>query len=652
MQAIPSHKLSSPGGFCLKLLLCLLWAQPALAQQGSQMDVTVEGEPEDARAPSAWRSRLDLERLQRTGGDLAEGVGAQAGVYARRLGADGARAELTVRGGSSQQVLVLLDGVPLNAARGGGVDLSLLPPSLLQSAVVHRGGSAARFGAGALGGALSLRSRLPRRGLVASATTGAGSFGTWRAGGALSGGGQELRGLLALEGLWTQGDFPFEDDQGGERVRVNADAQRLSGLNTLVWEPAPRWQLRLTSLLSQVDRGVPGVAEFQDVLSQARGQERRAVLAAQARRAELVDLPGALVDLELHASWSGQDNQYRNPQRLLRGDLPFESQLLDQSLQSGALASAYLGSLLGHVGVQLRSEGLRRRELVQPDRFAVDRFWRSGASLFADAEYLLWEERVSLLAALRLQWVEGFGWTPSPSVGVRAQASGSLTLMGNLARAWRPPGFDELYLKQEFLEGDPSLRPEDALSADLGLRWQPAPWLRAELVGFWLEIDDLILFLPVSQTLFRAQNTGAVTSRGAELSLELRPAPWCSLQGAGTWTDASLQAPPQDPLPGRPALEGQLRASLHGPRWEVFAGVRGRSALYLDNFGNLSDPAALFVDAGVVARPWKQLQLSLVGRNVLDERGAVDSLQQPLPGASLYAQLSWSLEPEPQEEEP
>jgi hypothetical protein len=51
-----------------------------------------------------------------------------------------------------------------------------------------------------------------------------------------------------------------------------------------------------------------------------------------------------------------------------------------------------------------------------------------------------------------------------------------------------------------------------------------------------------------------------------------------------------------------------------------------------------------------VVQPWPQLRLSLVGRNFLDERGAVDALQQPLPGASLYAQLQWALEPDPEDE--
>jgi vitamin B12 transporter len=627
---------------------CALWPLDAAAQEVD--DVVVEAPAEDARAPSAWRSRVDLARLQQTGGDLAEGLGALPGVTVRRQGGPGARAELTARGGSAQQVLVLLDGVPLNAARGGGVDLALIPPALLSGAAVHRGGGGARFGSGALGGAVSLTPALPERGARWSLQGDAGSFGTWGANAAAAGAAGPLRALVALDGLLSDGDFRFEDDQGSPRTRINADVARASALGVLVFAPAPRWTLRLTGLLSEAERGAPGLAEFQDVLSEARAADGRALTTLRLRGEALVQTPDLFIDFEAFVAWRREEARYENPQRLLRSAAPFESEALDQSGRAGVLVAWGLGrGLFGHVGGEAARDGLEQRARDPLGAWARLRARRDQGALFADAEWALWGERASLLGALRLEAVEGVGVTPSPSLGVRVAPGGGVTVMGNAARAWRAPGFEELYLEQEFLQGDPALRPEDAVSLDLGARWEPRPWLRAEAVAFWLEIRDLILFLPVSPLLYRAQNTGAARARGVELSLEARPHPRVGLSGNWTWTDAALQLPPMDPLPGRPAHEVEASASLHGEGWEVFVRGRGRSTLTLDNFGSLRDPPALFVDAGVSARPWRGVMVSLTARNLLDERGAVDALQTPLPGASVTASLRWSGEREGEE---
>ncbi len=223
----------------------------------SEGDVWVEAPKQDARAPSAWRSTLDVGRLKLRGDDLGQALLGLPGVYVQRAGAEGARQSLSLRGASGQQVKVLLDGVALNPAASGGVDLGLLPPALLGAVEVYRGGSGARFGSGAVGGAVVLTPQLPRDGWSLSLSGALASFGTGKGSASVAAGGDELGALVSVTGLRTAGDFRFVDAQGSPLERLNADVQRLGALAVVRWAPSAGSELRLTGLWVDAERGQP-----------------------------------------------------------------------------------------------------------------------------------------------------------------------------------------------------------------------------------------------------------------------------------------------------------------------------------------------------------------------------------------------------------
>ena len=76
-------------------------------------------------------------------------------------------------------------------------------------------------------------------------------------------------------------------------------------------------------------------------------------------------------------------------------------------------------------------------------------------------------------------------------------------------------------------------------------------------------------------------------------------------------------------------------------RGEVFVKGYGRSEVYLDNFESLSNPGFLTLDAGLKMVLGYGVSASLVGRNLMDHRRRVDALQAPLPGLSVYGQLTY-----------
>src|SRR5690606_25804552 len=120
-----------------------------------------------------------------------------ADVIGRALGADllarsPAQADLSIRGGSFEQILVLVDGVPVNDRQTGHFHLDVaVPLDAVERIEVLRGPASAIYGSSAIGGVVNIVTRRGTSDLHARAQT--GSFGAYAAG----------AGVGAARGAWS-----------------------------------------------------------------------------------------------------------------------------------------------------------------------------------------------------------------------------------------------------------------------------------------------------------------------------------------------------------------------------------------------------------------------------------------------------------------
>ena len=106
--------------------------------------------------PTASATVVEAERFAGELKSVAELAATAPGVAIRSSGGLGQLTTISIRGSSSGGVRVLLDGIPLDTAAGGGVDLSTIPLHWVDRVEVVRGAEGAYFGAGALGGAVNV----------------------------------------------------------------------------------------------------------------------------------------------------------------------------------------------------------------------------------------------------------------------------------------------------------------------------------------------------------------------------------------------------------------------------------------------------------------------------------------------------------------
>ncbi len=548
------------------------------------------------------------------------------GVAIRDSGASGVGVSL--RGTDPNQTLIVLDDVPLNLGLGG-VDLRQMSLDSLGRLDLHRGGSAL-FGAHAIGGALVMNSRETPRGAWSFVGTSLDSLGEMatRAGwghGTASGGGFATVSIRNAEG-----DFAFEDSNGAARIRENNDrlALHFSGRGMRLVGDSSRitWTLHH----HQENRGSPGVEQF------------------PTRSARMDDLFNvAVIQWATHDAWRGGDvraavwhqlrhSHHQDPAPQLPPGI--DNEHLDQRV-GGHVELDWRGGEWSSLRTRVESAtewaAIRRSEVHS-------RPTRTRLGWMLSEEMVFWDELLQLLAGVRLDWNDDTGAKWIPRAGVLVRPNRHIAIRLNGSRAYRPPSFEELHFDAGHVRGNPDLGPEDAWSVDAALELE---WKRfgARVGAFHLAIENLILFLPKTAFVFEADNSQSAISQGMESEMWWRPFQSTEIRGQWTWMDARF-VDTELALPARSPhrFSALIRQKFHG--LDAFVSVGWQEGFFLDRFEQLSEESRWMVNGGMRYRPVSWVDFGITGRNLLDKRDAVDSLQQPLPGRSVQLSLAFHFE--------
>lgn len=111
--------------------------------------------------------------------DLAELLSRQPGIAVSRSGGKGQVESIFIRGTSSAQSLILLDGVRLNLATTGGAQLGSLPLTFVERIEIIRGARASVYGADAMGGVINVITKPQQASQGGRLEASAGSNHSW-----------------------------------------------------------------------------------------------------------------------------------------------------------------------------------------------------------------------------------------------------------------------------------------------------------------------------------------------------------------------------------------------------------------------------------------------------------------------------------------
>ena len=209
--------------------------------------------------------------LERRGGDLARALDGWEGIVVRRAGNGPAAPQ--VRGGGPDEVLVLVDGFPVNDPFTGRADLSRIQSREVAGVTLLPGAQSVRAGNRAVAGVILVETR---RDVAPEGTAWAGSHGAWGGRGGASLG--ALTASATAEALPERFGYHVPDVRGGgEATRRNAGGAQYAAALTLTGP------VEVVARGSLVDRGLPGTttnptasAHGERPIGPARRADRRA----------------------------------------------------------------------------------------------------------------------------------------------------------------------------------------------------------------------------------------------------------------------------------------------------------------------------------------------------------------------------------------
>lgn len=469
-------------------LSCVAHAQQKQqSQQDIQETVTVVGDAEPVTVGQTARSVQVVETQEKSLAlqEVADGLRSDASVDVQQRGPMGVQSDVSIRGGSFEQTLVLLNGFRVNDSQTSHFNLDVPVPqqALAGMAVLHGSGSTL-YGADALSGVVNVSTWKPQESSLRM-RAGGGSFGSNMQG--ITGALATQRKSLVVAGQrdFSTGFIPGRDYRSasasaegrattflGESDVLLAGSDRSFGANQFYgnynsWERTKGWFIGATQALGS----------------------RTTAAVAYRRHADNYILirtnPAYYANNHTDASWQGA---------------------LRHNVSLGRVGKLF-------VGTEENTDSIRSNSL--------GKHGRNRTSLYADAD-LHWRA-ATFSVGLREEILSGGRVVSAPSFAGSVLLHKVWKLRGSAGYGFRLPTYTNLYYNDPTTVSNPTLKPETAWNFDGGVDWYPTGRVAASVTGFYARQSNAIDYVrPTSADKWQAKNLAAVRLTGVETSLQMR----------------------------------------------------------------------------------------------------------------------------------
>ncbi len=659
----------------LLLTATLLAAEP-------KTEVVVSSEQAREPASASVTEIVVGEQVPRDA-ELSELVAAAPGVRVQSLGGLGSFSGVSIRGSTLRQVLVRVDGIPLNPDGAAVMSLGAWPVGSFERVEVWRGPASGSLLDTPIGGTIALHTGRDTQPFLQ--LTG-GAWGTWRLRGVTpTVGGERIHAAAFADVLTTDADYPYYDDNGtlfsaidDRRPRRSNQRKRMLTSVLQLGGEAGRDRWRLMDAVLVRDEGVPGPIGRTSEQAQLITYRNLLGLSASHR-------PGAW-RVDTAGWWVARRERYTDE----AGEIGVGAERTDDLLHQLGLRTEATGLVLPWLAPSLALQ-VRHDRYTSRDLRAHTEIPRYRTGLDAGAGLKLTHPALDLGLDVggRLSWIDQRNLGPgdvvlatepprdvylfgAPVALVWARPLPGLRWTVGLARGVRPPDLTELFGDRGATIGNPGLVPESAWTADLGVQLTAidTPDVRVRIDGatYASWATDRIAWVRNSQLTSLPVNLDRARIFGGELALDLAALDWVDLRASVSLTDArqlsSDDAVHGKQLPGVPSVGAWTRVSLHDP-WRHFRighTMTMTGASYFDTINR--DRAAPRIFHDLFARAYLSrsgISLEVTVRNLADQIGqvvprdpvaadgttrvapVVDLVGWPLPGRTVMATLHWPL---------
>ncbi|MCD6526058.1 MAG: TonB-dependent receptor, partial [Desulfuromonas sp.] len=525
-----------------------------------------------------------------------------SGVDVRQRAGHGVQSDVSIRGGSYEQTLVMLNGISLSNPQTGHHNMDI-PVSLadIERIEIIKGPGARIYGANAMAGVINIITRRQTTPSVSaqlkvgeydylvSAVQSHFATGNWQ-------------NSLSASQQYSSG-FEQDEPTGFNIKTVNYQGRGEIGAQ----------ELELGAAYTDKKFGASRFY-FNAPYQKEKTETFIGYLAANLQHGSLNWRP--------QASWTHHEDLYTSAYGTNDTDTDkYAFQITGDSSCSWGNST---------FGVSTEREEMESSNLGDHDR--------DNYSLFLNHKIAVTDE-LTLGAGASAIYYSDWGWEYWPGAEASYKISRHLQWFASVAKAFRIPTYLEMYYNTPSNIGDPNLEPEEAWSWESGLRWQQKR-LSANLSLFLRDSDNLIDWSRASaDEPWRVRNVAESTTTGIEVGFDLKqPVAAIPLLGrlavSYTYLDHDADS---GGLESKYSLDN-LRHQLHGSVWldwhpKVSHVIKARVEERM--FG---DSSVVF-DTKISYQLNQAIELSLEASNLLDE-DYIESGDAPMPGRWVMAGIS------------
>lgn len=452
--------------------------------------VVVTGEPQAVPLEDADRSVsvIDTRENPELFHSWTDYAGLDPTLDLQQRAPNGVQGDLSIRGSSFSQTLVLINGLRVDDPQTAHHNLDIsLPLSSLERIEVLRGAGSTLYGSDAMGGAVNFLASPPAISQIRLGSS-VGNFGTNSQDGSLAYQNRRFSGEVSFDRDFSSGFMADRDYRNlslgstghiasplGDSSYVLAYGDRPFGANDFYgaypsWERTKSWLALFSQQLGQSTQVAFGYRRHTDNYVLVR------------------DDPGLYANNHVDDTWQGAVR--RRQSITTNGTLFYGGEFFRDAIASNNLGHHERNRGAGYVSYDLRA-------------------WRRFSFTIGARE--------EVYSSLQQQF--------SPSVSGGVWLSSHLKMHAAASHAFRLPSYTDLYYSDPTTVGNPYLRPEYAWSFEGGLDWRASDKLDGAVVVFHRREHngiDYVKFFPTD--LWHAWNIGRLRFTGVETSVRWRVA--------------------------------------------------------------------------------------------------------------------------------
>lgn len=427
--------------------------------------------------------------------DVLEGI---SSINVGSYGGQGATKTVMMRGSTASQVLVMMDGRPINSPRDGQVDFSNIPLNNVERVEVLRGPASNLYGSSAMGGTINIITKNPPRDkMKTDFTTGFGTFKSYT---------EKLNNAAKFGKFGYLLSAEYDSSAG---FRQNSDFEAKSMSAKLQYELAENNKLTINGGASKNSVGTPGPTTSPDYDDRQTSQK-------------------SFMDL----SWSFKPDEtlgvsakiFNNYERL-----QFDENSAYSIFDTAGSKSVHKTQVRG-IQTQLNKQIFHNYELI----CGFDNLFNyNDSTQTAKHDYTVYagylENKINLTKDLKTSFgfrfdeYSNFGSQTSPSVSLNYNFKEKTNIHALFSRSFRAPTFNDLYWPNEgWAVGNPELKPEKGTSYEFGLNSELNKFLNPAVTYFRSTYDDLIQWAPDSTGVWTPQNVSSALIQGVEFVNTIR----------------------------------------------------------------------------------------------------------------------------------